>query len=406
MHILYLHQYFATPRGKTGTRSYEFARRWVQSGHHVTILTRTAQLTDEDFGSTPRRFVSRLHIDGIEIVALNIPYSQGMGTARRLWAFAWFMLSACYFAIRLKDVDILYVTSTPLTVGIPALLAHGLRGRRYVFEVRDLWPLVPIEMGMIRSRITILLLHGLERAIYRRAEAVTTLSPPVAELVRARAPAGKLIENIPNCADLHFFHPDVDGTATRRQREWNGRFVCLHVGAMGQVNGLDLILRAAAHFRHDPDFLFVLLGEGNEKNHLKAQRNALGLRNLQIVDAVPKQELPAIVAAADVCLMSITKVPVLEHNCANKLFDYLSAGKPVVLNYAGWQRDVLESAEAGCGCSLGDEQAFFAHLAALKVDVNRRTRMGLHARQLAVNYFDRDALAAKLLEVILKAAAF
>jgi glycosyltransferase involved in cell wall biosynthesis len=192
----------------------------------------------------------------------------------------------------------------------------------------------------------------------------------------------------------------VDGSAVRRERGWNKRVVYLHSGAMGRVNGLDVIVRAAEHFRNEPDILFVLMGEGKERAKLVEQRDRLGLDNLQIVDGVPKEALPAIVAAADVGLVTVTNVPVLQDNSANKFFDYLSAGKPVLINYGGWQREVLESASAGLGCEQGDDEAFFANIAALKTDANRRAAMGRRAHELALRDFDRGKLAAQALDVI------
>ena len=130
MHILYLHQYFATPHGNTGTRSYEFAKRWVAAGHRVTVLTTVAQLTEADLTGVKRRLVTRLQIDGINLMVCNIRYRQAMGFVRRAWAFFGFMLLATWLVLRVKDVDMVYATSTPLTVGVPALIARRLCGRR------------------------------------------------------------------------------------------------------------------------------------------------------------------------------------------------------------------------------------------------------------------------------------
>ena len=400
MHILYLHQYFATPSGRTGTRSYEFARRWVAAGHRVTVVTSVAQLVEKDFPSSRGRIVTRFTVDGVKVIALNVPYSQTMGFISRGLSFLAFMLLSSWFVTFEKGVDVVYATSTPLTVGVPAILARWLRGRRYVFEVRDLWPAVPIAMGVMRSRVLAGLLRFVERTIYRWSDAVVALSPGMVDQVRSAAPRNMRIEMVPNCADTDLFHPGSDCGGVREKRGWQGRFVCLHAGAMGRVNGLDSVVRAAEHFRDDPTFLFVLLGEGKEKESLKLMRDRLGLDNLQIVDGVPKHELPAILAASDLCLMTVAPVPILEHNSANKFFDYLSAGKPVVLNYGGWQRDVRESAEAGGGCAMGADQAFLANLASLDADQARRTAMGNNARKLAVERFNRDLLAAKALSVI------
>ena len=122
MHILYIHQYFTRPRGRTGTRSYEFARRWVAAGHRVTMLTSRAQLPPEDLGPEHRGLVSRLEVDGIEVTVLNIRYHQAMGFCRRVGAFVSFMVLASWMALRIPAVDVIYATSTPLTVGVPALV--------------------------------------------------------------------------------------------------------------------------------------------------------------------------------------------------------------------------------------------------------------------------------------------
>ena len=402
MHVLYIHQYFATPKGSTGTRSYEFARRWIAAGHRVTVVTSPAQLTASDFGGVSPSLITRLSIDGINVIVLNVQYHQTMGFWRRMMAFVGFMILSTVMVLRMKNVDVVYATSTPLTVGIPALLAWWLRRWPYVFEVRDAWPAVPIAMGYIRNRLLIRFLRSVERTIYRGARAVVSLSAGMAASVRQQAPNGLPITTVPNSADTDLFRPDIDPGAIRSERHWEGRFVCIYTGAMGPANGLDTLVRAACHFQNDPAFLFVLFGQGREKSRIVAAADELGLENMQIADSLPKHALPAVIAASDVCLVTFANVKILQDNSANKFFDYLSAGKPVVLNYGGWQREVLESAQAGLGCALGDERAFFENLALLKTDAKRRTSMGRNARRLALQRYNRDLLAAQALEVIVE----
>jgi len=367
------------------------------------MLTSVGQLTDKDLGGPPKGLVTHLKIEGIDVVALNVPYHQTMGPVRRIRAFVSFMLLSCWQVLRTKSVDIIYASSTPLTVGVPALVGRWFRRIPYVFEVRDIWPAALVALGLIRSRVSIWFLQHFERAVYRRAAAILALSPGMEVIVRRNAPRRKQIVTVPNCSDTDLFHPGMDGKTIRRERGWMDKFVCLHSGAMGRINGLDVIVRAAEYFRDEPDFLFVLMGEGKEKAGLVEARDRLGLQNLQISDSVPKNRLPAVVAAADLCLMTVANASILQHNSANKFFDYLAAGKPVLLNYGGWQREVLESASAGLGCEQGDDEAFFANLAALKADADRRAAMGRNARDLALREFDRDKLAAQALEVITQA---
>lgn len=400
MHILYIHQYFATPKGHTGTRSYEFARRWVAAGHCVTMLTSVAQLTQEDLAQASGRLIRRFRIDGIEVVALNVPYQQRMGVVRRTWAFLLFMVLAGWMVLRIKGVDVVYATSTPLTIGISALVGRYLCGRRYVFEVRDVWPAVPIAMGLIRNRLLISVLEWFERLVYRKAESVVALSPGMEARVRKVSPRGKEVVIVPNCCDTERFRPDVDGAKVRRARGWQDRFVCIHVGAIGPTNGLMAVVRAAERFENDPDYLFVLVGDGSERPRLSAEIERLGLSNIQVLGNIPKQKLPELFAAADVSLVVFANVPILEDNSANKFFDSLSAGKPVLLNYSGWQRDVIESAGAGFGCKQGNDAEFHEKLQRLREAPELRRAMGERARRLALDRFNRDDLATHVLETI------
>lgn len=403
MHILYIHQYFATTHGKTGTRSYEMARRWVAAGHQVTMLTSTAQLTEADLGPPPWPWLIRRRIEGIDVVALRVPYRQTMSLPRRLWAFFSFMFRATRFAALTPGVDVLYATSTPLTVGIPALLAKWLRGRPFVFEVRDLWPAVPEAMGVLRSRFLLGMAGRLERCIYHHAAAVVALAPGVAERIRPQCRPGRAVHLIPNACDTEFFHPSMDGSAIRGRLGWGApgeKVIFLHAGAMGRVNGLEAVIRTAERLREDPRILFVLVGEGNERSGLHALGQQLGLTNVQFLPPAPKHDIPAFFAAADVLLVCVAPVPILELNSANKFFDALAAGRPVLLNYGGWQRSILEEAGAGLGCPQGNVEAFAEAVRNLAHDADLRRTLGEAARTLALTRFDRDALASRALDIL------
>ena len=400
MHIAYIHQYFATPNGSTGTRSYEFARRWVAAGHRVTMLTSTAQLTPADVpgGDLSRR--CEFVLDGIRVIALPIRYSQKMGKAARILAFLRFMAASSREILRLSGVDVVYATSTPLTVAVPALLRKFVRGTPFVFEVRDLWPAVPCELGYIRSRLLTRFLCYFERLVYRRAAAVVALSPGMRDGVQASLRGDQRILVAPNCCDTEVFRPDRDGSLVRRDRGWEGRFVCVHVGAIGMSNGLDLVVRTADRLRDDPEYLFVLVGDGRERPRLMKMVEDRKLTNVQFTGSVPKEQLPDLFAAADVSMVVFAPFPVLEHNSANKFFDSLSAGKPIVLSYGGWQRELIEAAEAGLGCRQGDEEAFARNIQTLKDDPALRAKMGRNGRRLAETMFHRDLVAAQVLSFI------
>ena len=259
----------------------------------------------------------------------------------------------------------------------------------YVFEVRDVWPAVPAGMGLIRNRAIIALSKWLERRAYLGSSHIVPLSPGMETLVRATIGERRPVTVIPNCADLEPPGPG-DTTAVRCRRGWNDRCVLVHTGALGRINGLDAVIRAADVLRDERAALFVLVGEGRERASLEEEVARRGLSNVAFTGTLPKRQMPELLAAADVCLVTMAPFAVLEHNSANKFFDALAAGKPVVLNYSGWQRQVLESAGAGFGCTQGDESEFVARLGELIRSPELRRKMGHNARRLAEARFSRQ----------------
>jgi len=403
-HIVYLHQYFATRAGVTGTRSYEFARRWVQAGHRVTVITSCAQLSAAEVAGARAAgpFVKELLVDGIRILALDLAYHQTMGYLRRIWSFCAFSLLASALLLGLRDVQIVYATSTPLTIVLPALISRLIRKIPYVFEVRDLWPELPVAIGAIRSRPVAAALRWLERCAYRRAIGIVALSPDMQAGIDRIAGHPQKTVVVPNCADNDIFCPRAphEVAQVRRRLGWDDRFVLIHAGAMGRINALDRVLWLADRLRHEPRVLFVLLGYGSEMPRLQRAAAERQLGNVSFLAALPKQELAHVLAAAQAGLVSVAKVAQLEYNSANKFFDYLACGLPVLLNYGGWQKQVLEQYQAGLGCDNFDDHQCLQNILRLLQDENLRLAMGRNARALSELRFDRNQLAGQALAFV------
>jgi len=397
MHILYIHQYFATPSGSTTLRSYEFARRWVGEGHKVTLITGRS---DRCGLKLHKALVQKLVIEGINVTVVGIKSSNKHSFFRRMVSFLCFMLFSIYAGLRTKNVDAIYATSTPLSIGISGMVLKWLKRVPFVFEVRDRWPEVPIEMGIIKNKIMIRVLLWLEKTIYKQSAAIIALSPGIADGVRDVIGKQKSVVIIPNSCDTDIFRPDVDGSITREQKGWAEKLVFLHAGAMGTVNGLDFVVSAAERLKSYRDIHFVLIGGGRQKTVLMNRIKQLKLHNIEVMESVPKTELAKIMAACDASLVIIANYPILEHNSANKFFDSLSAGKPVLLNYSGWQREVLEANNAGYGCKQYDIEEFIEKVLYLSSHREKLAEMGRNARQLAIEEYDSKKLGMKALEVI------
>jgi glycosyltransferase involved in cell wall biosynthesis len=397
MHIVYIHQHFATLKGSTGTRSYEFARRWVKAGCKVTLITGHYDIGGLELGTG---LIQKQTMEGIDVVVVGTKYSGKQSYLGRITSFLYFMLFSIYAGLQAKGVDVVYATSTPLTVGIAAIVLKWLKRIPFVFEVRDQWPEIPIEMGIIKDKIMIKLLLWLERTIYEQSATIVALSPGMADGIRSVLQKKKTVAVIPNGCDVEAFRPDIDGSAVRKENGWGDKLVLLHFGAMGRANGLEFVIDVAQRLKANDNIHFVLLGDGSEKAALVKKVEQIRLTNIEILDSRPKEELANIVAACDVSMVIFANHPILQHNSANKFFDSLSAAKPVLLNYSGWQRKVLEDSRAGFGCDLCNVDEFVEKVVYLNSHRDKLAEMGQKSRIAAEEEFARDKLAAQALRVI------
>jgi len=408
MRILYFHQYFATRQSAAGTRSFELARRFVEHGHQVTMVSSVAQLPKGADGQSARsRLVARDTIDGIDLVLLNVPYSNYFSIPLRLAAFGLFTTGASLAGVFLARPDIVYATSPPLTIGIPGVLAAGAAGVPLVFEVRDLWPEYLIAMGVLRSRPLIAAAEWLERRLYRSADRVVALSESAIDtLADQGVPRDKLIF-APNASDLDLFRPDHVDPDFRGAHGLDGKFVAVYAGAMGRANGVDQLVEAMATLQRagETSVAAVAVGDGSERPRLVARARELGLENLLFLPPMAKERIAGLVGAADAALELLADYPTFETASPNKFFDGLAAGKPVIVNVDGWLRRLVEDNAAGLYVPADDPTALAAALVALAREPELTRRMGGNARRLAAREFDRDVVAERLCAELERAAA-
>lgn len=402
MHILFIHQHYSTPEGTCCVRSYELTRRCANEGHKVTVI---AGYSDRCGLTFEGGLIKKLSIDGMDIFMVRVKYSNKQSFTQRVWSFLGFVFLSSYIGLKIRDVDVVYAVSTPLTSGIPAMLLRFAKRIPFVFAVSDQWPEIPIELGIIRNKIMIKMLLWLEKTIYKKASAVIALSLGIAEGIKEvfkkyQIPEKVPVAVIPNGCETDTFSVDFDRAAIRKRYGWDDRFVLLHAGAMGIVNSLDFIIDAAVRIREHPEILFVLLGEGRDREKLKARVKELNLMNVEIRPSVAQRQLPEFYVAADVGMVIIGDFPIVQHNSASKFFDSLIAGKPVLLNYSGWQREVIESNNAGLGCKLYDLDEFVEKVLYLNSHREEVLEMGVNARRVGVEKYDRQKLVMEALGII------
>jgi glycosyltransferase involved in cell wall biosynthesis len=395
MKVLYFHQHFSTPKGSTGIRSYEMAKCLIAHGHEVTMVCGSygggETGLDLPFNSGRREG----NVDGINIIEFDLAYSNKDGFLKRTSIFLKFALKSIGIAL-IHKYDVVFATTTPLTAGIPGIFARWLRLKPFVFEVRDLWPELPKEMGVIKNPIVLSIMSILEWCSYHSAHRCIGLSPGIVEGIKKRGVKAEKIELVPNGCDLSIFANEV--SAWRPVGVAETDLMAIFTGTHGMANGLNAALDAAAELksRNRNDIKLVLIGQGQLKEQLQQRAFSEKLDNIIFHPPVAKAKLAELMKGADIGMQLLANVPSFYYGTSpNKFFDYISAGLPVLNNYPGWLAGMIKEHECGYSIEPENPKAFADALEHAADNKKLLPEMGGRAQALAKQEFNRHTLADK-----------
>lgn len=394
MHVLIVHQAFAALDEAGGTRHHELSRYLVAHGHRVTIISgQISYLTGKAGGK--KRWVERQEdIPGLTILRTYAYTALHRSFAHRVISFVSFMISSFTAGLGVGHVDLVWGTSPPIFQGITAWLLARLKSVPFLFEVRDLWPAFAIAVGVLRSPTLIRASLWLERFLYQHADRVMVNSPGFIQHVLQRG--AHWIELIPNGADSAMFDPQAKGEEFLRLNHLDGKFIILYAGAHGMSNDLGVVLDAADQLRENRQIHFLFVGDGKDKSLLRARAEELRLDNVSFFPPVPKAGMSDVLAAANACIAILKPLELYKTTYPNKVFDYMAAGRPVVLAIDGVIREVVEAAGAGIAVPPGDPGAMAAAIQQMAANPGKARQMGLAGRSHIEQHFDREKLAQKL----------
>lgn len=389
MHILLIHQAFAAINEPGGTRHHELARYLVQRGHRVTVIASPVSYLTGSAGAPAGQ-----QEPGITILRTSTYAALHRSFVHRVLSFLSFMVSSFAAGLRVREVDLVWGTSPSIFQGATAWAVARLKRVPFLFEVRDLWPAFAIGVGVLRNPLLIRMSEWLERFLYTHADQILVNSPGFIEHIQARG--GKRIALVPNGADPRMFDPLQDGREFRRAHGLEGKTVALYAGAHGMSNDLGVVLDAANLLRERADICLVFLGDGKEKPALQERAAREGLGNVLFLPPVPKDQMKLALAAADLCIAILKPIPLYATVYPNKVFDYMAAGRPVLLAIDGVIREVVERARAGVFVEPGNGEALAAALRRLADDPQQAAEMGRRGRRYVEENFDRAVLAERL----------
>lgn len=333
-------------------------------------------------------------INGIHVHYLPIKYSNKLTFINRYFSFFKFVFAALTLIHKLPKPDLCYATSTPLTVGIIALWLKWVNKISYIFEVRDLWPAAPIQLGIIKSPVAKYISARLEKIIYKNANNIIALSPGIQQGVLQKCPKAKILM-VPNMADINFFNE------INIEPQENKNFSIGYFGTFGMANHLEYVLRIAFESQIlKLPILFVLVGDGAKKNSLILKANKMKLKNVQFLPHQRREEIRVLLNKTDACITSFLDIPILETNSPNKFFDGLAAGKLSIINTKGWLRELVEKNECGFYFDPKKPEAFPALIKSFIEDKKLLESYKSNCLKLAKSEFSKDILVGKVCSLI------
>lgn len=397
MRIGILTQYYPPEPGAPQARLSNLADHLVRHGHEVHVLTAMPNYPRgriyPGYGGVLRRESS----SGVSVIRSYVYPATGLGWKRLLNYFSFVLSSMLLGTFALPRLDYLLTESPPLFLGISGYVLSRLKRARWIFNVSDLWPESAVQMGVLKQGPVLRLAESLERFCYRKAWLVTGQSREILTYVQQRQP-GTDLYHLSNGVASDMFHPDLRSEEIRSRLGARGETIALYAGLHGYAQGLHHVLQAAAILRSMHDLIFVLIGDGPEKQSLVEWAKHHQLDNVRFLDAAPREEIPALLASADVALVPLAER--LYGAVPSKLYEAMGAGVPVVLMTGGEAEDIVKEAGAGIVVPPGDVNALAAAISRLASAPEERRRMGAQGRAAACARFDRRMIAEAFIDVL------
>jgi colanic acid biosynthesis glycosyl transferase WcaI len=405
--ILYVSQYFPPEMGAPAARAAELSNHWARAGHEVTVLTgfpnHPTGIVPPAYRAKLRRLVAHEDVDGVKVVRTwLLPFPNGKAHERML-NYSSFCVSAATSGMIISRPDVVIATSPQLLVGLSGWWLARWKRVPFVFEVRDLWPesLTAVGMGTDGSFLNRSLGHIAE-FLYDRAERIVVVSPAFEDhLVQRRRVPREKISVVENGVETELFSPVNAGTNLRTELGAEGRFLVCYVGTMGMAHGLETLIETASRLQAErPEVLFVLVGEGSDKQKIKYMAESRGLANIRFIDQQPRERIPAYIGASDACLVLLKKTELFKTVIPTKMLEFMACERAVILAVDGQARMIVEAANAGVYVEPENAAQLARTITDLADDVAKREALGRNGRRYILKHFSRERTAALYVDVL------
>lgn len=405
MRIQFVSNYFPPEVNAPATRLYEHARQWVRDGVDVEVLTSVPNFPEgEVYDSYENRYTHET-VDGIDVRRVPMYVTPNNGVIKRTLSYLSYMMSAIWFARRSPTPDVVVATSPQFFAAVAGGWIARLQGVPFVLEIRDLWPESIVAVGAMDRNLIIRLFEWIEWFLYRKADRIVVVTDAFKEAIAEKGIAENKIAVIKNGVNVEQWEAPLDEQTLadlQREHDLQGKFVASYIGTIGMAHRADVLLEAARRC-DDPDVVFMVVGAGARRAALEARQHELQLPNFRLVDKVPKEEVPYLLALTDVSVVHLRDADLFKTVIPSKIFEGMATRTPIVLGVRGEAQAIIEEAEAGLSIPPEDPEALFDAVRRLKRDPDLHARMAESGYAYVHAHFDRRDLAreyAALLEEV------
>lgn len=401
MHILFLTHYFPPEVNAPAWRTFENTKRWVKEGHKVTVIT---CFPNHPWGIVYPGYKNRLFqwefLDGINVLRVKTYLSANKGFLKRTLNYISYLISATIFSLFVKEVDLVIATSPQFFCGMTGILVSKLKRRPFMLEIRDLWPESIISVGAINNRKIINWLEKLETFLYKKADHIIALTNSFKNHIKKRGISGEKISVIPNGADLDKFNPMPKNKQLLDDLNLDGKFIVSYIGTHGMAHCLYTVLLSAKRLQEYQDIVFLLIGDGAEKDNLLKEKETMGLSNVIMLPQYPKEKIVEFFAISDVNMVLLKKTDLFKTVIPSKIFESMAMEKPIILGVEGESKKIIEEAGAGICIEPQNDEELAEAVLMLYRNPSLREGFGKNGRQYVIKNYNRDDLSKKYLQIL------
>lgn len=402
MRILFLSHYFPPEVNAPASRTYEHCKQWVKDGHEVTVVTCAPNHPRGTvYEGYSNKLFQRENRDGIQVVRVWTYVTANEGFLRRTLNYLSYMVAAIFVAPFLSQCDVVLSTSPQFFNGLAGYLVSRMKRAPWILEIRDLWPESIVAVGAITSRPIIRLLEGLELFAYRKADHLVVVTDAFKTHMLARGIPDQKVTVVKNGVDFSLYKkPLADSSDLSRQLKLEGKFVASYVGTHGMAHHLETVLEAARELTEWKDIIFLLVGDGAERNRLVVMRDEMKLQNVVMLDQQPKESMPDLWFLSSVSLVLLKRSDLFKTVIPSKIFESMAMEKPIILGVEGESAELVMSSGGGVCIEPENGKDLADHVLKLYQDPTRCRELGTSGRQYVLAHFDRQVLARKLTDVM------